>query len=59
MKTTRRALWLLLFSQAMFLVSAVIEPPTSLLMVIFRVVLPLSIILFLGLMLAEVIPSKK
>ena len=59
MKTRRRTLWLLLLSQVMFLISSVIEPPTSGLMVVLRVVVPLVAILFIGLMLAGYIGGKK
>jgi hypothetical protein len=59
MKTRRRTLWLLLLSQVMFLISSVIEPPTSGLMVVLRVVVPLIAIVFIGLMLAGYIAGKK
>ena len=59
MKTRRRALWLLLLSQVMFLISSVIEPPTSGLMVVLRVIVPLIAIVFIGLMLAGYIAGQK
>ena len=59
MKNTRRTLWLLLLSQVMFLVSSVIEPPTSGLMVVLRVVVPLVAVVFISLMLAGYINPKK
>lgn len=59
MKTTRRTLWLLLLSQVMFLISSVIEPPTSGLMIVLRVVFPLIAVVFIGLMLAGYIGGKK
>ena len=40
MKTSRNALWLLLISQALFLLGSLLEPPTSLLMIILRVCAP-------------------
>jgi hypothetical protein len=60
MKNMRRTLWLLLFSQVMFLVSSLIDPPTSWLMILLRGVVPLLAILYIGLMLAGYIrPGKK
>lgn len=59
MKNTRRTLWLLLLSQVMFLVSSVIEPPTSGLMIVLRVVVPLVAVVFISLMLAGYINPKK
>ena len=59
MKTRRRTLWLLLLSQIMFLVSSVIEPPTSGLMIVLRIVVPLIAIIFIGLKLAGYIGEKK
>ena len=59
MKIRRRTLWLLLLSPVMFLISSVIEPPTSGLMVVLRVVVPLIAIVFIGLMLAGYIGGKK
>jgi hypothetical protein len=58
MKTRRRTLWLLLLSQVMFLISSVLEPPTSGLMVVLRVVVPLVAIVFIGLLLAGYIAGK-
>jgi hypothetical protein len=43
----------------MFLISSVIEPPTSGLMVVLRVVVPLIAIVIIGLMLAGYIVGKK
>jgi len=48
MKNSRNALWLLLFSQAMFLVGSLLDPPTSLLLIILRVGVPIAAILFIG-----------
>jgi hypothetical protein len=59
MKMRRRTLWLLLLSPVLFLVSSVIEPPTSGLMIVLRVVLPLIAIVVIGLMLAGYINRKK
>jgi len=52
MKNMRRTLWLLLFSQVMFLVSSLIDPPTSWLMILLRGVVPLLAIIYIGLTLA-------
>jgi hypothetical protein len=43
----------------MFLVSSVIEPPTSGLMIVLRVVVPLVAVVFISLMLAGYINPKK
>jgi hypothetical protein len=60
MENNRSALWLVLFSQLLFLVSSLIEWPSSLLMVILRVVLPLIVVAYIGLMLAGYIsPGKR
>ena len=59
MKARRRTLWLLLLSQVMFLISSVIEPPTSGLMIALRVLVPLIAIVFIGLMLAGYMAGKK
>jgi hypothetical protein len=60
MKNNRSALWLLLASQVLFLVSSLIDPPTGLLIIILRVVVPLIIIAYIGLLLAGFIsPGKR
>ncbi len=59
MKNNRAALWLLLVSQALFLVSSLIDPPSTLLMITLRVVLPLVVIIYIGLVLAGFIAPKK
>ena len=60
MKNMRRTLWLLLFSQVMFLVSSLIDPPTSWLMIILRGVIPVLAIIYIGLTLAGYIrPGKQ
>lgn len=59
MKNRRTALWLLLISQIMILVSSVIEPPTSWLMTLLRGVLPLIVIVYIGLLLAGYIQPGK
>jgi len=48
MANNRTALWLLLSLQALFLLSGLIEPPSSLLLTIFRVVVPLMTVAYLG-----------
>jgi len=58
-KNMRTTLWLLLFSQTMFLVSSLIEPPTTWLMIILRGVVPLFTIVLIGLILAGYIRSGK
>jgi hypothetical protein len=58
-KNSRRALWLLLFSQVLFLFGSVIDWPTRPLMIVFRVVLPLIIIAYLCLLLMGFISPGK
>jgi hypothetical protein len=48
---SRPAKLLLIASQALFLISSLIEPPTSWLMIILRVVLPILVIGYLSLLL--------
>ena len=55
----RPALSLILISQLLFLVSSLIEPPSSLLMIILRVVVPLVIVAYTGLLLAGFISPRK
>jgi len=59
MGNNRRALSLLLLSQALFLLSSLLEPPSGLLMVALRVIVPLLVIVYLGLMLAGIIPPRR
>jgi hypothetical protein len=59
MGNNRGALWLLLVSQALFLTGSLIEPPSGVLMIILRVVLPLIVVTYLGLMLAGYIVPKR
>ena len=59
MNNSRLALWLLLASQLMFLLSSFIEPPRSLATTIVRLVLPLVLVVFIALVLAGFIPTKK
>jgi hypothetical protein len=59
MENSRRALWLVLFSQVLFLLGSVIDWPTRPVMIVFRVVLPLMIIAYLGLILAGYISPRK
>lgn len=59
MKNYRTGLWLLLVSQALFLVSSLIDPPSTLLMITLRVALPLLVIVYLGLLLLGFISPKK
>lgn len=51
MNNSRSALWLILASQLIFLLSSLIERPTSAVMIIVRVVLPLVIVVYIGLLL--------
>ncbi len=55
----RSALLLILVSQLLFLVSSLIEPPSSLLMTLLRVGVPLAIVLYIGLLLAGYISPRK
>ena len=55
----RSALLLILLSQLVFLISSLIEPPTSLVMGILRVGVPFIIIGYISLVLAGVIPTRK
>ena len=60
MRNNRPALSLLLISQALFLLSSLIEPPSGLLMVVLRVIVPLLVIVYLGLALAGLIsPGRR
>lgn len=59
MGNNRSALWLLLFSQALFLISSLIEPPSGWLMIGLRLVVPLLVIVYLGLMLAGIITPRR
>jgi hypothetical protein len=55
----RPALSLILVSQLLFLVSSLIEPPSSLLMIVLRVGVPLVIVAYTALLLAGVISPRK
>jgi hypothetical protein len=59
MKNWRTTLWLLLFSQLMFLMGSLLDPPTSWLMILLRLIMPILGIIFIGLMLAGYIGSRK
>jgi hypothetical protein len=59
MENNRTALWLILVSQALFLVSSLIEPPSGLLLIILRVVVPLFVVAYFSLMLAGYISPRK
>ncbi|HUS12580.1 MAG TPA: hypothetical protein VMZ30_19075 [Pyrinomonadaceae bacterium] len=59
MENSRRALWLILLSQFLFLVGSFIDWPTRPVMIVFRVVLPLIIIAYLCLILAGYISPRK
>jgi hypothetical protein len=60
MQNNRAALWLLLVSQLFFLLSSLIEPPSGVLMITLRVVLPLILVAYLGLMIAGYLsPGKR
>ena len=60
MRNNRPALSLLLISQALFLLSSLIEPPSGLLMVALRVIVPLLVILYLGPALAGLVsPGRR
>ena len=56
----RSALLLILVSQLLFLVSSLIEPPSSLLMTVLRVGVPLIIVAYIVLLLVGIIsPGKR
>ena len=56
----RLLLWLLLASQLLFLLSSLLEPPRSLVMIIVRVCLPLVLVAYIGLLLTGYIrPGKE
>ena len=59
METKRTSLWLILASQALFLLSSLIDAPSSLVMIILRVTVPLLIVAYLGLMLAGYVSPRK
>ena len=61
MKNRRRTLWLLilLVSQLMSLLGSMLEPPTSWLTTLLRVVVPLLAVVFIALMLAGYVSSRK
>jgi hypothetical protein len=59
METNRAGLWLILVSQALFLLSSLIEPPSGLLMIVLRVVVPLFVVAYIGLMLAGYVSPRK
>lgn len=59
MQNNRAALWLLLVSQLLFLLSSLIEPPSGLLMITLRVALPLILVAYLGLMIAGYVSPRK
>jgi hypothetical protein len=55
----RTALFLILISQLFFLVGSVIDPPSSVLMILLRVGVPLIIVGYISLILAGYISPKK
>lgn len=59
MENSRRSLWLILLSQILIMVSGLIEPPSSLVMISIRIVVPLLIVAYISLMLAGYIPIRK
>jgi hypothetical protein len=59
METNRTSLWLIFASQALFLLSSLIEPPSSLLLIILRVIVPLLMVAYIGLMLAGYVSPRK
>jgi len=59
MNNGRLSLWLLLASQLIFLLSSLIDRPTSLVTTIIRVVLPLILVVIIGLILAGYISPRK
>lgn len=59
MKNMRGSLWLLLFSQVLFLMGSLIEPPTTWLMITLRGIVPLLAVVYIGLILAGYIHPRK
>lgn len=55
----RTALLLILVSQLLFLASSFVEWPSSLLMIILRVGVPLIIVAYIGLVLTGIIPPRR
>ena len=53
METGARALWLILISLLLFLVSSLIEPPQSAVLFILRVVVPLALVVCMIFMLVR------
>jgi len=53
MENRRAALWLILISQLLFLVSSLIEPPHSTVIFILRVVVPLALVVYVIFMLVR------
>jgi hypothetical protein len=58
MRNDRSALWLLLASQLLFLVSSLLDPPSSPLQITLRVVVPLLIVAYLVLVLAGYVRKR-
>ncbi len=58
MKNNRSALWLILVSQLLFLVSSLLDPPSSALQITLRVVLPLLIVAYIILILAGYVRKR-
>ena len=53
------SLWLILLSQVLILISGLIVSPSSPVMTVIQVGLPLLVIVFVALMMAGVIPIRK
>jgi hypothetical protein len=58
MENNRSALWLIIVSQALILLSSLIDPPSGLLMVILRVFVPLIVVTYFSLILAGYVSPR-
>ncbi len=58
MRNNRSALWLLLASQLLFLVSSLLDPPSGTVQITLRVVVPLLIVAYIVLILAGYIRKR-
>ena len=59
MRNKRLALWLLMVSQLLSLASSLLEMPSSWIMITVRVLIPLAIVVYIGLILVGVISFGK
>lgn len=59
MEKNRKALWLLILSPILILLGGLLDWPASLLMISLRMILPLMVIAYLGLMLAGYVSPRQ